>query len=135
MNPMLRNILIVAGAMIAGMVFLSLGHYLSNIILPPPPSIDINDEASLVKNAGDLTPGHWALVLLSHGLGPLVSGFVVGKFVTSPLKPIIWIVGIAWTITGIMNLFIIPTPLWMKIADLCIYIPMTWLGARIAGVK
>jgi hypothetical protein len=135
MNPILRNILVVAVGMAAGMIFITLGHQVSNIILPPPPSIDINDMNSLVANAKDLTAGHWALVLLSHALGPLCAGFIVGKFAVSPVKPIIWIVGMTYTLVGILNLYYMPTPIWMSIADLCMYIPMAWLGARMAGIK
>ena len=133
MSPILKNVLIVVGAIITGMVAMMIGHQVSNLIMPPPEGMDVNNMDSFVANAHKLTTGHWILALLSHALGPLVSGFMVAKFVASHHRQLLWIVGIAWNIAGVMNLMAIPHPMWFKIVDTLMYIPMTFIGAKLAG--
>ncbi len=133
MSPVLKNVLIVVGAIIAGMVAMMIGHQVSNVIMPPPEGMDVSNMESFVANAHKLTTGHWVLALMSHALGPLVSGFIVAKFVASHHRPLLWIVATAWIIAGILNLMSIPHPMWFKFADIMIYVPMTFVGAKLAG--
>jgi hypothetical protein len=62
----------------------------------------------------------------------LISGFITAKFAAEKHRRLVHIVGIVWTIVGILNLFSLPTPLWFKIADVCMYIPMAVLGGKLA---
>jgi len=133
MNPMLKNILIVISAIVAGMIAMMLGHQISNILLPPPDGMDVSNMESFVANAHKLTTGHWLLALLSHAFGPLVSGFIVARFVVSHHRQILWIVALAWVIAGILNLMSIPHPFWFKITDVLMYVPVTFIGAKLAG--
>ena len=110
-----------------------IGHQVSNSILPPPEGMDLSNMESFVANAHKLTTGHWLLAWLSHALGPLISGFIIAKFVASHHRQLLWIIGIARTIAGILNLVSIPHPMWFKFADLVMYIPMTFAGAKMAG--
>ena len=133
MNPLLKNIITVILGLVAGMVAMSAGHLLSNEIMPPPEGMDLSNMESFAANADKLTTVHWMLALLSHALGPLVSGFIAGKFLASHHTKILWGIGIVWTILGIMNLMMIPHPMWFKLMDVLIYLPMTFLGAKLAG--
>lgn len=133
MNPTLKNTMIVILAIVAGMIAMMLGHRVSNVILPPPDGFDVSNMESFIANAGKLTTGHWLLALLSHAFGPLVSGFIVARFVVSHHRQLLWIVALAWIIAGVLNLMAIPHPLWFKIADIMVYIPMTFIGAKLSG--
>jgi hypothetical protein len=135
MNPLFRNILVIIVAMAVGMLAMMLGHQVSNAILPPPEGMDVSNMESFVANAHKLTTGHWLLAWMSHALGPLVSGFIIAKFVVTHHRQLLWIAAIAWTIAGVLNLMAIPHPMWFKIADFIMYVPMTFVGAKLAGWK
>jgi uncharacterized membrane protein HdeD (DUF308 family) len=132
MNPVVKNILVGILAICAGMVTMMAGHYLSNLILPPPAGMDMSDPISFKAHASQLTAGHYALALLSHGLAAFVSGWVVAKFAANQHKRMVHVMGIAWTIMGILNLNMIPHPTWFAIADVCMYIPLAILGGKLA---
>ena len=134
MSSVVKNILFVLLAVVAGMLFLSLGHMVSNMILPPPAGMDVSNMESFKANAHLLTSGHWALALLSHALGPLIGGAIIGRFAHNPHRPLVWIIGLAFLIAGVLNLYSIPHPLWFKIADIAMYIPMAFLGWKL-GVR
>ncbi len=120
-------------AIVAGMIAMMLGHRVSNVILPPPDGMDVSNIKSFVANAYKLTTGHWLFALLSHAFGPLVSGCFVSRFVVSHHRQLLWIVALAWIIAGVLNLMAVPHPLWFKIADIIVYIPMTFIGAKLSG--
>jgi hypothetical protein len=132
MNPTLKNILVVVAAILAGFICLWIGHMISFKIIPLPPGLDMNKPDTFVANAHLITAGGWALAVLSHALGPLVSGYITAKFAANQHRRLVHIVGIVWTIIGIQNLYTIPSPLWFMIADVCVYIPMSVLGGRLA---
>jgi len=133
MHPILKNSITVILGLVAGVIAISAGHLLSNQILPPPEGMDVSNMESFVANADKLTTGHWLLALLSHALGPLVSGFVAGKFLASQHTKILYGTGIVWMILGVINLMTLPHPMWFKIVDLLMYLPMTFLSAKLAG--
>lgn len=135
MSPIFKNILVIILAIAAGMIAMMVGHQISNVILPPPEGMDVSNMESFVANAHKLTTGHWFLALISHAFGPLVSGFIVAKFSATHHRPLLWIVAIAWIIAGVLNLMAIPHPLWFKIADILMYLPMTFVGAKLSGWK
>ena len=117
MSPIFKNILVVILAIAAGMIAIMAGHQISNV------------------NAHKLTTGHWILALLSHAFGPLVSGFIVAKYSAAHHRQLLWIVAGAWIIAGVLNLMAIHHPLWFKIADILMYVPMTFIGAKLSGWK
>jgi hypothetical protein len=133
MHPILKNSITVILGLVAGVMAISAGHLLSNQILPPPEGMEVSNMESFVANADKLTTGHWLLALLSHALGPLVSGFIAGKFLASQHTKILYGTGIVWTILGVINLMTLPHPMWFKIVDLLMYLPMTFLSAKLAG--
>ncbi|MFZ1457304.1 MAG: hypothetical protein WAT22_18690 [Saprospiraceae bacterium] len=135
MSPIFKNILVVILAIAAGMIAMMAGHQISNVILPPPEGMDVSNMESFVANAHKLTTGHWILALLSHAFGPLVSGFIVAKYSAAHHRQLLWIVAGAWIIAGVLNLMAIHHPLWFKIADILMYVPMTFIGAKLSGWK
>ncbi|MBK7636720.1 MAG: hypothetical protein IPJ13_22465 [Saprospiraceae bacterium] len=135
MSPIFKNILVVILAIAAGMIAMMAGHQISNVILPPPEGMDVSNMESFVANAHKLTTGHWILALLSHAFGPLVSGFIVAKYSAAHHRQLLWIVAGAWIIAGVLNLMAIHHLLWFKIADILMYVPMTFIGAKLSGWK
>ncbi|MFZ1579657.1 MAG: hypothetical protein WAT26_00890 [Saprospiraceae bacterium] len=118
MNSSLRNLIIVVIAMIAGGLTITCVEYLI---------------ASIEWQNDLMHPGKLALVVVAHALGALVSGIVIGKFAKLDAYFYTLIAGMIWTLVGIAQIITIPHPIWFSVADTCVYLPMTILGAKLAS--
>ena len=126
MKTILRNIFaLVAGWAIGAMVNMSL--IVAGSKLFP------NDRALDVMNAMDWDLKFFIFPFLAHALGTLVGAFIAAKIASTYKKTFALIIGAFFLIGGTMMVFMLPAPLWFIILDLTVaYIPMGWLGWRIA---
>jgi hypothetical protein len=47
-----------------------------------------------------------------------------------------WIIGGFFLVGGVINIAMLPSPVWFSVTDLIVaYLPMAWLGGRAAGRK
>ena len=118
MNSSLKNLLIVVIAMIAGGLTIAGVEYLI---------------ASIEWQNDMMHPSRLALVVVAHALGAIISGIVIGKFAKVDAYFYTLIAGMIWTLVGIAQIITIPHPIWFSIADTCVYLPMTILGAKLAS--
>lgn len=67
---------------------------------------------------------------LAHAIGTLAGAILTALLAKKPLKPIApLLIGVFFMIGGILNILILPSPLWFSMTDLVIaYLPMAWLG-------
>ena len=133
MNPILKNIL----AVICG-VFIGVGLNMAIImisgkIIPPPEGVDLTTMEGLKAAMPLMEPKHFLLPFLAHALGSLVSAFVAAQIAATHKMTIAMCVGSLPLIGGIVNVFMLPSPLWFTIVDLVFaYIPMAYLGGSLA---
>lgn len=84
----------------------------------------------LIPNAEYMDTRKLALIVLAHGLGTFLSGWIVSRFTISASNIWLLVTALLWTLGGVINLVSISHPIWFAIADTCIYLPMTILGSR-----
>ena len=123
---MLKNIFIVIGSVIIGAVIIFLVEALGHMIYPPPEGIDFNDSEAMKSVVSNLPVGALLFVVIAYALGSFGGGFasvLISKQQNTTL-PII--IGIILMIFGIINLFLIPHPVWFMIANLLVYIPFAY---------
>ena len=137
MNPILKNILaVIAGIIIGGLVNMAI-ITISGSIAPLPEGVDPNDIESIKANIQRYSVGNLLLPIVAHGLGTLVGAFVAAKLAVKGHKTLALAVGAFFLLGGIYMAYLIPeAPMWMKTADILLaYIPMGWLGWKLAGAK
>ena len=79
-------------------------------------------------------PQNFIMPFLAHALGTLAGAFLAALLAGSRKMMLALLVGVFFLIGGIMNVFMLPSPVWFTIVDLGLaYIPMGWLGGRLAG--
>jgi hypothetical protein len=133
MKTLLRNMLaIVVGLFVGGAVNMGL-VMLGPHLVPPPPGVDVTDAQSIAAHIGEFSPRHFLFPFLAHALGTLVGAavaFLIGfRYRWIP----VWIIGLMFLAGGIMAATMIPAPIWFILLDLLVaYLPMAWLGARLA---
>lgn len=137
MPPILRNILaVIAGLFVGGLVNMGL-IILGGKILPPPAGVDVNDIASINAHIREYSLLQLMAPFIAHAAGVLVGAFLTVKIAASRHMILALVIGAFFLLGGIMAVRMIPnSPLWFSALDLLVaYIPMAWLGYRLAAKR
>jgi len=129
MNPIIRNILAFIGGLIIGSIvnmgLITIGGY----IILPPPGVDVMNIESLKSSIHLFEAKHFIFPFLAHALGTLAGAFTASKVVVKHKMKFALGVSAFFLIGGIVNVFMLPSPIWFAVLDLVgAYIPMGWLA-------
>lgn len=132
MPPLLRNIIaVIAGAVVGSVVNMGIIS-VSGAIIPPPEGADITTMEGLRAAMHLFEPKHFILPFLAHALGTLAGALVAALIAASYKMRLALAVGGLFLLGGIINVFLLPAPLWFVVLDLAVaYIPMGYLGGKI----
>ena len=133
MNPILRNILaVIAGVFIGGAVNMAI-IMVSSSIIPPPEGADLKTMEGLKAAMHLMEPKHFLMPFLAHALGTLVGALIVAAIATKHKMRFALGVSIWFLIGGIINIILLPSPIWFTILDLgAAYLPMGYLAGKFA---
>jgi hypothetical protein len=126
-----RKILAVIVGAVVAVLFISGVEAVAHVIYPPPPGMKFDDPAVIKAFVDSMPLGAFLMVLLAHALGslagPAAATLAGGR--TSLIPGVI--VGALLLAAGIMNAAMLPHPVWFKIVDLAVYLPLAYLSARL----
>lgn len=136
MNSTLKNILaVVVGIVVGGIVNMVI-IMISGSVVPPPEGVDPTNMDSLAENMHLFEAKHFIMPFLAHALGTLVGAYLAAKIAAGKKMNYALAVGVFFLFGGIANAFMLPAPTWFIMVDLVLaYIPMAWLGGRLAAPK
>ena len=133
MHPILRNVLAVAAGIILGSVVNMGLIMISGSIIPPPEGADMTTAEGLKASAHLLQPRHFLFPFLAHALGTLAGAYLTARLAISRNSFLAILIGVFFLIGGIAAANMIPAPNWFVVTDLFLaYLPMAWLGGRLA---
>ncbi|MBQ0787373.1 MAG: hypothetical protein KBT69_07730 [Oceanihabitans sp.] len=135
MHPILRNILAVIfgwfGGSLINMSIIQLGNKLF-----PIEGIDPNDMNALAEIMPTLEVHHFIFPFLGHALGTFIGAIIAGLIAFNHKMKFALAIGALFLLGGIAVNYMLPGPTWFAVADILIaYIPMAWLGGKIATRK
>jgi len=130
---MIKNILAVVFGWLGGSIFnmglIKIGHKLL-----PIAGIDPNDMGSLVDVMPTLEFKYFVFPFLAHALGTLSGATIAGLTAASHKMKFSLGIGGLFLLGGILVNYMIPGPTWFAVVDIVVaYIPMAWLGGKLAG--
>ena len=133
MHPILRNILaVIAGIVVGSLVNMGLIN-ISSSVIPLPEGVDMSTPEGLKAGVHLFEPKHCIFPFLAHALGTLTGAFVAAKLAANNKMKFALGLGVFFLIGGITAVYMIPAPMWFNILDLVVaYIPMAWLGGKLA---
>jgi hypothetical protein len=133
MNPLLRNVLAVILGLVAGQVVNMIFIMSSSSMVPPPAGADMMTAEGIRAAMPRMTALHFLMPFLAHAFGSLVGGFAVAAIAASHKMKFALAMGIVFLAGGIAAVVMIGGPPWFIVCDLVLaYVPMAWLGGRIA---
>lgn len=129
---MLRTVLaVVLGLVMGGMVVFAI-EVVGHLIHPPPADLDTGDREAMKRYVEQLPPAAFLFVLLAYAAGSFAGGWVAARVARrAPLVHAV-IVGALLLAAGIMNVVMIPHPLWFTFASLAVFLPAALAGAWLA---
>lgn len=102
-------------------------------VVAPPAGADLSTMEGLKAALPLFGPEHFLFPFLAHALGALAGATVAGLLAVGRSTVPAWAVGGLFLCGGVANLFLLGGPAWFNAADLLLaYLPMAWLGQRIA---
>lgn len=126
---MLRNIL---GVLVGASVCIVLNSLLLGLMMKligTPDGFDPNDPSTYHL----LQARHYLSPFVAHALPSLVGGAIAALIAAARKITIALLVGALHLLGGIVAAFLIPAPAWFTALDLMVaYLPMAWLGGRLA---
>jgi hypothetical protein len=120
----LKKILGVVAGVIVGGVVVGLIEALGHQLFPLAPGVDVRN-----PKPGDIPLGAMLSVLVAWALGSLAGGWVAARFAGMVGA---FVVGAMLMGGGVVNMLMIPSPLWFWLAGLLAFLPFAGLGARLA---
>ena len=134
MNSTVKNIIvIIVGVAVGGFINMKLIG-IGPSIIPPPEGVDMTTPEGLLEGMSLLEPKNFIFPFLAHALGTLVGAFIVAKFAATNQFNFAMLIGVFFLLGGITMVMMIGGPLWFSVLDLVgAYIPMAWLGHKLAG--
>ncbi len=139
MNPKLRNTLaVVSGIVVGSLVNMSLINA-GPMLIPPPEGADITTMKGLKETMHLFEPKHFLFPWLAHAIGTLVGAAIAARLAAKQHLVMGMIVGLFFLLGGIINVIMLPSPLWYTVTDLALaYLPMAYLGVKFSwfrGIK
>lgn len=129
---MLRNLIAAIAGVIAGIVVISFVQWLSHLLVPLPPGFDSADPEALARLVAEMPPLAFVLLELSYVAGALCSGFLAARLARTRPMALALIMGAVFTLFNIANQIQIPHPAWLAVLTTITFLPLAWLGGRMA---
>ena len=133
MKPILKNILaVIAGVLLGGLVNMGI-VMLGPFIVASPEGADVTTMEGLKASMHLFEPKNFLMPFLAHAIGTLVGAFIAGLIATT--RKMWYALGIGgwFLLGGILNVIMLPSPVWFTIVDLAgAYLPMGYFAGRLA---
>ena len=135
----MKRILITVLAVVVGLFvgrFVNMGLVILGSVVIPPPGGAAETMEKIRENIHLFTPINFLFPFLAHAVGTLVGAFAAAKIAGRHTILLGMIIGAFFLIGGLMMVFMVGGPAWFIACDLLLaYLPMGYLGARLAGTR
>jgi hypothetical protein len=136
MKPIVKNILAVIAGVFGGGFFNMGIIMISGSLIPPPEGAVITTMEGLKASMHLMEPKHFLMPFLAHALGTLVGAAITALISANHKMRLAIAVGVWFMIGGLINIIMLPSPLWFTLVDLGLgYIPMAYIGAKLVIKK
>ena len=131
MNILKNTLSLLAGLLMGGIVNMGI-IMIGSAVIPLPAGVDATNMVSLKEGMHLFEWYNFVTPFLAHALGTLVGAVIAAWLAVSYRYMMAMIVGAFFLLGGIINVTMLPSPLWFTALDLGLaYLPMGWLGYRL----
>lgn len=136
MNSIIKNILaVILGVFAGGAVNMGI-IMISNYIIPPPAGANLKTMEGLLASMPLMEPKHFLMPFLAHALGTLIGAGITAAIASKHKMRFAIGISVWFLIGGIINVIILPSPLWFMLVDLIgAYLPMGYIVGKLISNK
>lgn len=136
MHPIIRNIIAVVSGLVVGSLVNMAIVLIGGSIIPPPEGADVTTMAGLKASIHLFEPKNFIMPFLAHAFGTFTGALVAVLIAANNKLKFAFAIGIASMAGGIINVLMLPSPLWFTLLDLIVaYIPMALIAWWLVGKK
>ncbi|MFY0652575.1 MAG: hypothetical protein JXQ96_11105 [Cyclobacteriaceae bacterium] len=129
MKKFLIGILAIIGGLIVGSAINMGIIMIGPSVFPLPEGVDPTDMENLAENMHLFKPVNFIMPFFAHAFGTLTGAAFAAFIVSSAKLKFAMAISVLFLIGGIMNVYMLPSPMWFNIVDLVFaYLPMGWMG-------
>ncbi|HTM65323.1 MAG TPA: hypothetical protein VL093_03325 [Flavipsychrobacter sp.] len=125
---MLRKIIGALAGIVAAMLIFMVFEKINSGRFPLPPGVDPADHEAMTVYAQSQPSSALITVLVGWAIGSFICGLLIRIISKSADKIPAYIAGLFLTTAAIVDLLLLPHPIWFIIAGILVFIPMTLLG-------
>jgi hypothetical protein len=125
---MIRKILAVVLGVVAGGIVIGVSEAIAHTIYPVPAGLDPSKPEMIAEYIRTAPLGALIAVLISWALGALVAGVVATLIARVADAKSALIAGGVLLLFSLINMFVIPHPVWFRIAGILLFLPLAGLG-------
>jgi predicted MFS family arabinose efflux permease len=133
MHPFARSVIGLVAGLIVGVVVISIFQFVNILIFPLPEGVDPSDTEALKAVMRDIAPHKLIGVLVAYTLGVLAGSATAARIAGRSRMAHAMVIGVLLLAGAVMNLIMIPHPVWFAVLAVLIPLPAAWLAARLAG--
>lgn len=126
----MKNVLGILAGLISAFVVIFLVEKAGHSIFPVAENIDFGDKEALKKIIDTMPFGALITVIIAYAIGSFAGGFVCALISENSKVRNSVITGFILLIFGLINLFMIPHPVWFMILNVLVYLPFAYLGGK-----
>ena len=107
---------------------------ISSAVIAPPDGVDVNSIEGLKAGIHLFEPKHFLVPFIAHAMGTFVGAILTTIIAETHKLKFALAIGIIFLMAGIVNVMILPAPVWFNISDLLLaYIPIAFLAYKLAN--
>jgi hypothetical protein len=125
---MLRKIIGVVVGIVAAMLIFMVFDKINSVRFPLPANLYPADHEAMTAYVRTLPSSFFITTLIGWALGSFISGVLIRIISKSSEKISAYIAGLFLTTAAIVDIFLLPNPVWFTVIGIVLFIPMTLLG-------
>lgn len=107
---------------------------ISSTVIAPPEGVDVNTVEGLKAGIHLFEPKHFLVPFIAHAMGTFVGAILTTIIAVTHKLKFALAIGIIFLMAGIVNVIMLPAPVWFNISDLLLaYIPTAFLAYKLTN--
>jgi hypothetical protein len=133
MNIVKNTLAVLVGLTIGGLVNGAIIS-ISSALIAPPDGVNVNTIEGLKAGIHLFEPKHFLVPFIAHAMGTFVGAILTTIIAVTHKLKFALAIGFIFLIAGIVNVMMLPAPVWFNISDLLLaYIPTAFLAYKLAN--
>ena len=128
-----RNLLSTLCGVIATMIIIIIGEFVSAIINPLPPGVSMQNPVVMKAFVANAPASLHITILIIYAIACFIGGWVTASIALEKKMNKAIILGCIFMIVGLYNLASLSHPTWVIIAGVFAFLPFAYLGGVIAS--